>query len=212
MAARSADGQPPPTVITAGGGFELIRERLDILGQRFRSVPRGGWAGGRFRTRFAAPRGAHREGCTRISIVVEGAGLLARGEVRIRTGTATGRCGAADLRARPVAAFPPLQGGAVWPSAVATLRARRYGVLVKGLREGLRAGTESGLQRDPRMAARRCARWKYISENVYNATSRGSPRTSEINSNLDVSTSGTVRGGVASDGIRAWACSAERDY
>jgi len=190
------------------GGFELIRGRLDILGQRFDLSEGRVRLEGDFDPFLRLVARTEKDG-TRISIVVEG--LASSPEVRFESAPELPQDEvlARLIFGRDLSSLSPLQAVQL-ASAVATLAGRGGDGVLSSLREGFGLDDLDITESEDGGAAVRAG--KYISENVYTDITVQSDGTSEINLNLDVSPSVTVRGGVASDGNSGLGVFFERDY
>ncbi len=194
--------------VVPSGQFDLIRGRLDLLGQRIDLSEGVVTLQGNFDPVIRLVAEAD-TGEVTVFIIVEGqatepdisfqsAPELPEDEVLSRL-----------LFGQSIDNISPLQAAQL-ASAVATLAGRGGGGIVNNLREStglddLDVTTDSegnvGLQAG-----------KYISENVYTDVTVDSAGEAEINLNLDVTDSVTFRGGTSNEGDASLGVFFERDY
>ncbi|WP_371056329.1 translocation/assembly module TamB domain-containing protein [Rhodosalinus sp. K401] len=189
------------------GGFDLIRGRLDLLGQRFALTDgevrlQGGldpWV------RLVAETEA--DG---LAIAIEVVGEVSEPEFRF---TSTPDLPEDEVLAkllfgRSLSELSPFQAIQL-ASAVSELTGGGPG-LVSGLREGAGLDDLDVSQTDEGTTAVRAG--KYISENIYTDVVVESDGTTELNLNLDITRSLTVRGGADNEGSSSLGIFFERDY
>lgn len=194
--------------VTAAGGFDLVRGRLDLLGRRF-TLDRGqiGLQGplDPF-LRFAATAEG---GDVTATITIEGPASapvigfssvpdLPQEEIVARL-----------LFGKELTSLSPLQAAQL-AGAVATLAGAGGEGIVGRIRRGfglddLDIATGSGGTTELRLG-------KYLSENLYSDVTIGSDGQSSINLNLDVRPGVTVRGSVGSDGQSGIGLFYQRDF
>ncbi|MBT8412093.1 MAG: translocation/assembly module TamB domain-containing protein, partial [Octadecabacter sp.] len=192
------------------GRFDLIRGRLDILGQRFELSEGYAQLQGDFSPfiRLAATTEA-RTGTT-VSIIVEGPADDI--EVRFESTPALPQDEVLSqlLFGRDLSSISPLQAVQL-ASAVGTLAGTGGGGgVLSNLRQGLDLDALDITTDENGNAA--VSAGKYISENVYTDVTVGSDGTSEINLNLDINRDFTARGTVGSGGDTSIGIFFERDY
>lgn len=190
------------------GRFELLRGRLSILQQRFDLTEGYASVQGDFAPflRLVATTTA-RTG-TLVSIVVEG--LATEPEVRFVSSPELPQDEvlAQLIFGRDIATISPLQAVQL-AAAIGTLAGRGGGGLIDGLRQGIGLDDLDFTADADGNAALRAG--KYLSENVYTDVTIGSGAT-EINLNLDLTESLTVRGSVDTAGDTSLGIFFERDY
>ena len=189
------------------GGFELIRGRLDLLGERFRLSEGVARIEGDFTPYLRLVVTTERDDVT-VSIVLEGqaddpevrftsAPPLPEDEVLAQL--LFGR-GVEDLSALQLVQLA---------NGVATLSGRGNGAFA-ALRSGLGFDDLDIAETEEGGAAVRAG--AYLSENIYTDVTVESGGRSEINLNLDLSPDVTVRGGVSTGGTSRLGIFYERDY
>lgn len=194
--------------VIPAGQFDLIRGRLDILGQRLDLVEGSVTLQGDFSpvVRLVAETDADD---TVVRIVVEGTATspeigftsspeLPEEEVLSRL-----------LFGRSISNISPLQAAQL-ASAVATLAGRGGGGVINNLRNSFGLDDLDITTTDEGNAAVRAG--TYISENVYTDVTVDSEGEAEVNLNLDVSESVTVTGSAKNDGETSLGVFFERDY
>ncbi|MFD1914206.1 translocation/assembly module TamB domain-containing protein [Halodurantibacterium flavum] len=190
------------------GQFSLIRGRLDILGQRFTLDEGLARLQGRFTPYIRLVASTVADGVT-ASIVIEGEANepditftsnpdLPEEEVLARL-----------LFGRGLTNLSPLQAAQL-ANAVATLAGRGGEGVVGRLRDSfglddLDITTDESGETGVRLG-------RYLSENIYTDVTVGAGGTSEINLNLDVTRSVTVRGRLDNEGETGLGIYYERDY
>lgn len=191
------------------GRFDLVRGRLNILGQRFELSEGFAQLEGDFTPFLSLTAATESDLGTAISIIAEGRA----DDLKIRFTSSPempeDEVLAQLLFGRDLSSLSPFQAVQL-ASAVAVLAGNSNGGFVTDLRENLDlddlelTSDEDG---DPGIRA-----GKYISENVYTDVSVGSDGRSEININIDIDRNFTARGSVASDGETSIGIFFERDY
>jgi len=190
------------------GRFELLRGRLSILQQRFDLTEGYASVQGDFAPflRLVATTTA-RTG-TLVSIIVEG--VATEPEVRFVSSPELPQDEvlAQLIFGRDISSISPLQAVQL-AAAIGTLAGRGGGGLIDGLRQGIGLDDLDFAADAEGNAAVRAG--KYLSENVYTDVTIGSAST-EINLNLDLTDSLTVRGSVDTTGDTSLGIFFERDY
>ncbi|MFQ6549614.1 translocation/assembly module TamB domain-containing protein [Aestuariibius sp. 2305UL40-4] len=190
------------------GRFELIRGRLDILGQRFQLDEGAITLLGDFVPNIRLVAVTETD-TTTISIIVEGS--IDDPDIRFTSSPELPEeeVLAQLLFGRDLDSISPLQAVQL-ASAVSTLAGGGGGGLVGDLREqtGL-ADLDITTGEDGSAALRAGA---YLSENIYTDVTVGSTGDAEISLNLDITRSLTARGTVGSDGETGLGIFFERDY
>ncbi|MGR3572308.1 translocation/assembly module TamB domain-containing protein [Brevirhabdus sp.] len=190
------------------GQFDLIRGRLDILGQRLTLDEGSVQLQGDF---IPAIRLVARTdtGEVVVSIVVSGQATEPRIQFLSDPQLPEDEVLSRLLFGRSISSISPLQAAQL-ASAVATLAGRGGNGIIANLR------AQTGLDdldvttgADGSVGVRA---GKYLSENVYTDVTVGSQGKSSINLNLDVSPSVTVKGRLGSDGNTGLGVFFERDY
>jgi len=190
------------------GRFDLIRGRLDILGQRF--VLNEGYAQlqGDFTPFLFLQARTEAENGTEVRIIVEG--RVTEPEIRFESSPELPQDEVLSqlVFGRDLSSISPFQAVQL-ASAIGTLSGRGGGVL-DDLRRGLDVDDFDVTSDDDGTVAVRAG--KYISENVYTDVTIGGDGRSEINLNLDVTNDLSARGSVATDGETSVGIFYERDY
>lgn len=194
--------------IVPSGRFELIRGRIDILGQRITMSEGSVTLQGDFDPIIRLVAETESEDVI-VRIVVEGRAtspeIAFRSEPELPEDEVLSRL----LFGRSIEDISPLQAAQL-ASAVATLAGRGGDGIVANLRQStglddLDVTTDSegnvGLQAG-----------KYISENVYTSVNVDSEGEAEVNINLDLTQSITVRGSANNTGETSLGVFFERDY
>ncbi|MDR9427434.1 MAG: translocation/assembly module TamB domain-containing protein [Salibaculum sp.] len=191
------------------GRFELLRGRLDILGQRFDLTEGYAELQGDFTPYLRLVARTEARSGTDVSIIIEGP--ADNPEVRFESSPELPQDEvlAQLLFGRDLSAISPLQAVQL-ASAVATLSGRGGGGALEGLREGLDLDDFDITTDEDGNAAVRAG--KYISENVYTDITVGADGTSGVNLNLDVTDDVTARGSFGSEGESSLGIFYERDY
>lgn len=194
--------------IQPAGQFDLVRGRLDILGKRFTLDEGQISLQGDFTPfiRFAASTQA--EGIT-VTIVIEG--LASEPQISFLSSPELPEEEVLSLLlfGRGLTNLSPLQAAQL-ASAIATLAGRGGQGIVERLREGFGLDDFDITTDEEGDAAVRAG--KYLSDNLYTDVVVGAEGKSEINLNLDVSPSVTLRGSLGSDGQTGVGVYFERDY
>lgn len=193
------------------GRFDLIRGRLDILGQRFELSEGYAQLQGDFSPFIRLVATTEARTGTLVSIIVEGPADNI--EVRFASTPALPQDEVLSqlLFGRDLASISPLQAVQL-ASAVGTLAgtAGGGGGVLGDLRQGLDLDALDITTDDNGNAA--ISAGKYISDNIYTDVVVGSDGTSEINLNLDINRNFTARSTVGSDGETSVGVFFERDY
>lgn len=189
------------------GGFELIRGRLDLLGQRFQLTEGAVRIEGDFDPYLRLVVTTARDD-VRVSIIVEGQADNPDVTFTSSPPLPEDEVLAQLLFGRSIDDLSALQLVEL-ANGVATLAGRGNGALA-GLRTGLGLDDLDITQGEDGGAAVRVG--KYLSENVYTDVTVESGGRSEVNLNLDLTPSVTVRGGVSNEGDSSLGVYFERDY
>jgi translocation and assembly module TamB len=191
------------------GRFDLVRGRLNILGQRFELSEGFAQLQGDFAPflRLVATSEA-RTGAI-VNIIVEGPADDIEVRFESNPELPQDEVLAQLLFGRDLSSISPLQAVQL-ASAVATLAGNGDGGVVNRLREGLDLDDLDFVTDEDGNAAVRAG--KYISDRVYTDITVGAGGTSEINLNIDIDRNFTARGSVASDGETSVGIFFERDY
>ncbi|SMX33855.1 translocation/assembly module TamB domain-containing protein [Octadecabacter ascidiaceicola] len=193
------------------GRFDLVRGRLNILGQRFELDEGYAQLQGDFSPFLRLVATTETATGTMVSIIVEGPAEDI--EVRFESSPELPQDEvlAQLLFGRDLSSISPLQAVQL-ASAVATLAGTggANGGVVGNLREGLDLDDLDFVTSEDGTAAVRAG--KYISDNVYTDVTVGANGNSEININIDIDRNFTARGSVGSDGETSVGIFFERDY
>ncbi|RBI86202.1 hypothetical protein DRV85_05450 [Rhodosalinus halophilus] len=189
------------------GGFELVRGRLDLLGQRFQLTEGIARIEGDFDPFLRLVVTTERDDVT-ISIIVEG--QADSPDVRFASSPELpeDEVLAQLLFGRSIEELSALQLVQL-ASGVATLTGRGNGAFTS-LRSGLGVDDLDITQGEDGGTAVRVG--KYLSENIYTDVTVESGGRSQVNLNLDLTPDITVRGGVSNDGDSSLGIFFERDY
>ncbi len=194
--------------VVPSGQFELIRGRLDLLGQRITLTEGYVTLQGNFDPVIRLVAETETDEVT-VFIIVSGQATEPEIEFSSSPELPQDEVLARLLFGRSIDEISPLQAAQL-ASAVATLAGRGGGGVINNLRnstglDDLDVTTDEegnvGLQAG-----------KYISDNIYTDVTVDSTGEAEINLNLDVTESVTVRGGAANDGDTSLGVFFERDY
>ncbi len=194
--------------LVPSGQFDLVRGRLDLLGKRF-SLDEGLiQLRGAFEAyiRFAASTQA--DGVT-VTITIEGQASEPVVSFRSAPELPEEEVLSLLLFGRGLDTLSPFQAAQL-ASAVATLTGRGGAGIVGRLRNSFGLDDLDIATGDEGETALRAG--KYLSEKVYTDVVIGSDGKSEINLNLDVTPSVTMRGTLGSDGQTGLGVYYERDY
>ncbi len=191
------------------GRFDLVRGRLNILGQRFELDEGYAQLQGDFSPFLRLVATTETTTGTIISIVVEGPADNIEVRFESTPDLPQDEVLAQLLFGRDLSSISPLQAVQL-ASAVATLAGRGGGSVVDRLRSGLDLDDLDFTTAEDGTAAVRAG--KYISDNVYTDVTVGADGTTEINLNIDIDRNFTARGSVASDGETSVGIFFERDY
>ncbi|MFP4405569.1 translocation/assembly module TamB domain-containing protein [Rhodosalinus sp.] len=189
------------------GGFELVRGRLDLLGQRFQLSEGVVRIEGDFNPYLRLVVTTERDE-VQVSIIVEGQANDPQVSFASSPPLPEDEVLAQLLFERSIEDLSALQLVQL-ANGVATLTGRGNGALA-GLRTGLGLDDLDITQGEDGGAALRVG--KYLSENVYTDVTVESGGRSEVNLNLDLTRSVTVRGGVSNEGDSSLGVFFERDY
>lgn len=191
------------------GRFDLVRGRLDILGQRFDLTEGFAQLQGDFTPFLRLVATTPTRTGTSVSIIVEGLaddiGVRFESVPQLPQDEVLSQL----LFGRDLSEISPLQAVQL-ASAVATLAGGSGGGAINTLREGLDLDDLDFTTDDSGSAAVRAG--KYLSDNVYTDVTISADGSAEINLNLDISSSVTARGSAASDGETSLGIFFERDY
>ena len=193
------------------GRFDLVRGRLNILGQRFELDEGYAQLQGDFSPFLRLVATTEAATGTIVSIIVEGPADDIEVRFESTPELPQDEVLAQLLFGRDLSSISPLQAVQL-ASAVATLAGNggANGGIVGNLREGLDLDDLDFVTSDDGTAAVRAG--KYISDNVYTDVTVGSNGNSEININIDIERNFTARGSVGSDGETSVGIFFERDY
>ncbi|APX89681.1 hypothetical protein BV394_08095 [Brevirhabdus pacifica] len=190
------------------GQFELVRGRLDLLGQRLTLDTGIIRLEGNFEPRLRLIASTNVEGTT-VRIVVEGAvsspEISFLSEPELPEDEVLSRL----LFGKDVTSLSAIQAAQL-ASAVATLAGRGGVGIISRIRD--RTGLDDldvTTSEEGNVGVRA---GKYLSENVYTDVTVDSGGEAEINLNLDISPSVTVKGGIDSEGQTGVGIFFERDY
>ncbi|MEO1153986.1 MAG: translocation/assembly module TamB domain-containing protein, partial [Pseudomonadota bacterium] len=194
--------------IIPDGQFNLIRGRLDILGQRLVLTEGRATLEGDFDPTLFFVAETDAEDVT-VRIIVEGQASEPRIRFLSDPDLPEDEVLARLLFGRGIDTLSPLQAAQL-ASAVATLAGQGGEGIVSRLRrnfglDDLDVTTDD----DGNVAVRAGA---YLSDNVYTDVTVGGEGTAEVNLNLDLTPSITVKGGVDSEGETGLGVFFERDY
>lgn len=190
------------------GRFDLVRGRLNILGQRFELDEGFAQLQGDFIPFLRLVATTEARTGTTVSIVVEGPADDINVRFESLPELPQDEVLAQLLFGRDLSSISPLQAVQL-ASAVATL-AGSGGGAVNNLRENLDLDDLDFTTDEDGNAAVRAG--KYLSENVYTDVTVGADGTTEINLNIDINANVTARGSAASDGETSIGIFYERDY
>ncbi|MEM9343048.1 MAG: translocation/assembly module TamB domain-containing protein [Pseudomonadota bacterium] len=194
--------------IIPSGAFQLIRGRLDILGQRLDLTEGRVTLQGDFDP-FVRLVATTETSDTKISIVVEGVAsspeVLFLSDPDLPQDEVVSRL----LFDRGLDNLSPLQAAQL-ASAVATLAGRGGGGILANLRQNFGLDDLDVTSDEEGGTAVRAG--KYISDNVYTDVTVGSEGEANVSINLDLTPSVTVKGTAGSDGRTGIGVFFERDY
>ncbi len=190
------------------GQFDLIRGRLDILGKRLTLAEGMMQLQGDFEPNIRIVATSQTDTAL---VRVEVEGEVGNPEIRFNSvpSLPEDEVLAQLLFGRSATQISPFQAAQL-AAAVAELAGKKGGGIVNKLRaktgfDDLDVTTNASGGTEVRAG-------KYISENIYSDIKIGGDGTSEVNLNLDVNKSLTVRGGVGSEGDTSLGIFFERDY
>jgi translocation and assembly module TamB len=189
------------------GQFDLVRGRFSILGQRFDLTQGSASLQGDFNPYLRLVASTQRDGET-IDVTLEGPADAPEISFSSTSGLPQDEVLAQLLFGKTLDSISPLQAVQL-ASAVATLAGKGGGAM-EGLRNSFGLDNLDLTTDDNGNAAVRAG--AYISENVYTDITVGNDGTSEINLNLDLSPSLTVKGSFGSDGGTGIGIFFEQDY
>ncbi|SMX30702.1 translocation/assembly module TamB domain-containing protein [Actibacterium lipolyticum] len=190
------------------GRFDLVRGRLDILGKRLDLTEGQIRLQGAFDPYIRLVAETQADDVT-IQIVTEGPVSEPEVSFLSQPELPQDEVLARLLFGQGIDNLSPLQAAQL-ASAVATLAGRGGGGIVSKLRESFGLDDLDVTSDAEGTTAVRAG--KYISDNIYTDVTVDSEGKSEINLNLDVSSSFTVKGGLGSDGDTSVGVFWERDY
>ncbi len=194
--------------IVPSGGLQLIRGRLDLLGRRFTLDEGAATLQGRLVPFLRLVATTEADG-TVVQIIIEGEATEPEITIRSTPPLPEEEVLARLLFGRDITAISPLQAAQL-ASAVATLAGRGGEGIVGRLRQGFGLDDLDVVTSEDGTAAVRAGR--YLSENVYTDVTVGADGKTELNLNLDLGPSVTVRGRVGSDSESGIGIFYERDY
>lgn len=194
--------------IIPAGQFDLVRGRLDLLGQRLTMDEGRVTLQGDF-TPFVRLVARTDAGDTVVLIVVEGSALAPDINFLSQPELPEEEVLARLLFGRSVTSISPLQAAQL-ASAVATLSGRGGDGLIANLRRSTGLDDLDITTDEDGNAGLRAG--KYLSENLYTDVTVGSSGDAEINLNLDVTPNLTVRGGADNAGETSLGIFFEKDY
>lgn len=191
------------------GRFDLVRGRLNILGQRFELNEGYAQLQGDFSPFLSLTATTEADNGTEISIVVEGDADDIEVTFESAPSLPQDEILALLLFGRDLSSISPLQAVEL-ASAVATLAGDGNGGIVNSFRQDLDLDDLDLITDDEGNTSVRAG--KYISDNVYTEVTAGSAGNSEITLNIDIDRNITARGTVGSDGDTSVGVFFERDY
>ncbi|PZX18903.1 autotransporter secretion inner membrane protein TamB [Palleronia aestuarii] len=194
--------------VIPSGQFDLIRGRLDLLGQRI-VLTEGEFALQGDFTPVIRLVARTEQGDVVILIIVEGPALSPEIDFRSEPELPQDEVLARLLFGRSIDEISPIQAAQL-ASAVATLAGRGGDGIISNIRQNIGLDDLDVTTDEEGNVGVRAG--KYISENVYTDVTVGSDGEAEINLNLDVTDSVTVRGGASNDGETSLGVFFERDY
>ncbi|RVV98168.1 hypothetical protein EKE94_12030 [Mesobaculum littorinae] len=194
--------------VIPAGSFELIRGRLDILGQRLTLDEGTITLQGDF-TPYIRLVASTDQGDVTVQIVVEGPALEPDIDFLSQPQLPEEEVLARLIFGRSLTSISPLQAAQL-ASAVATLAGRGGDGVVGNLRQNFGLDDlDVTTDEEGNPAVRAGA---YLNENVYTDVTVNAEGQAELNLNLDVTRSLTVRGGVSNEGGTSLGVFFERDY
>lgn len=196
------------TDVIPSGRFELIRGRLDILGQRLTLSEGAIWMQGSLDP-YLRLVASSREDDVELQIVIEGRASEPEIQFLSQPELPQDEVLARLLFGRGTGSLSPLQAARL-ASAAATLAGRGSGGVTDRLRQNLDLD-DLDVGTDEEGGAQLRA-GKYISDNAYTDVTVNSRGESEINLNLDVSRNVTVKGRLGAGGDSGIGIFFERDY
>lgn len=194
--------------VIPGGRFDLVRGRLDILGQRFELTEGSAQLVGDFDP-YLRLVATTIKADTEVSVVVEGPASAPQIRFESSPELPQDEVLALLLFSKSITSLSPFQAVQL-AGAVATLAGRGGGGVIGRVRESFALDDLDVTTDEDGDAALRAG--KYISDNVYTDVTIGADGTSEINLNLDVSRNVTVKAGQSSDGNSSLGVFFEKDY
>ncbi|MEM9974998.1 MAG: translocation/assembly module TamB domain-containing protein [Pseudomonadota bacterium] len=194
--------------IRPAGQFELIRGRLDILGQRLVLTEGRATLQGEFDPFLRLVAEADADDVT-VFIIVEGPASAPEIRFLSEPQLPEDEVLARLLFGRGIETLSPLQAAQL-AAAVATLAGQGGDGIVGRLRQNFGLDDLDVTTDETGGTAVRAGR--YLSDNVYTDVTVGSQGGSEVNLNLDISPSVTVKGSVDSEGETGIGVFFERDY
>ena len=191
------------------GRFDLVRGRLNILGQRFELDEGYAQLQGNFTPFLSLTATTEARTGTIVSIIVEGA----TDDIDVRFESIPelpqDEVLALLLFGRSISSISPLQAVQL-ASALTSLAGNGGDGVIANLRQGLNLDDLNFVTDEEGNAGVRAG--KYLSENLYSDITIESNGTSEINLNIDINRNFTARGSTASDGDTSIGIFFERDY
>ncbi|WP_103334257.1 translocation/assembly module TamB domain-containing protein [Pseudotabrizicola formosa] len=196
------------TDIIPSGSFDLIRGRLDILGRRLDLSEASLQLEGDFDPRLRVVASSVNDNVTS-SVVIDGSASDPQVSFTSNPQLPQEEVLSQLLFGRRLESLSALQGLQL-ANAVATLAGRGGEGLISRLRQGFGLD-DLDVQTDAEGAAQLTA-GKYLSENVYSEIVVDQDGKSQINLNLDISETVTLKGRVGADGNTGIGLFYERDY
>ncbi|TGD43791.1 translocation and assembly module protein TamB [Pseudotabrizicola sediminis] len=196
------------TDIIPAGSFDLIRGRLDILGRRLDLSEASLQLEGNFDPRLRVVASSVNDNVTS-SVVIDGSASDPQVSFTSNPQLPQEEALSQLLFGRRLDSLSALQGLQL-ANAVATLAGRSGEGLISRLRQGFGLD-DLDVQTDAEGAAQLTA-GKYLSENVYSEVVVDQDGKSQINLNLDISDTVTLKGRVGADGNTGIGLFYERDY
>lgn len=190
------------------GRFDLIRGRLDILGKRLTLDEGSASLQGAFDPALRLVASTTSED-TVIQVVIEGPASAPEVTFQSQPDLPQDEVLARLIFGHGIGSLSPFQAAQL-ASAVATLAGKSDGGLVAKLRQGFGLDDLDITSSDSGETQLKAG--KYLSDNLYTDVTVGSEGTTEINLNLDVTPSVTVKGSVGSDGDSGLGVYYQRDY
>ncbi len=194
--------------VIPNGGFSLLRGRLDILGRRLTLTEAQLAMEGNLIPIVAIAASTESDGVTS-TIRIDGAATDPKVSFTSTPDLPEEEILSRLLFGRDLTTLSPLQAAQL-ANAVATLSGRGGQGVVSRLRQSF--GLDDLDVRSDATGGTAVTAGKYLSENVYTEVVVGSEGKTEINLNLDVSDSVTLRGRAGNDGSTGLGLFFEKDY